>query len=711
MSPPRPPFIWTRLHLPVPLTVEVASAAIQALATLAGQPRVVLEATGRDGQVSWKLGAPADDAARAVHALQAHLGDLRTERLGQPLSAVRADQAAGVRLRGSRLLPLAAASTEPAARGVLAALSATRRGELVHLQLILGPRRAPSLPSEPVERRQRPVLAKKASQHRFACEIRLGASTADPARTRSLINDVAASLRTLEVPGVRLRLVAVHPRRFDQARSPLFWPNYLSVTDVVPMTGWPIGELPLPGVPPAHPRPLPPKGVIPSRGRVLGVASTDQERPLAIGLEDSLRHLHLLGPTGVGKSTLMARLALADITAGRSTVVIDPKGELIDDLLARIPEERRDDVVVLDARDPAPVGINGLSGVDDSDQAADSLLAVFHSLYRDSWGPRTHDILHACLLTLARRGDGSLAMVPLLLTNPGFRRSVIGPVVRRDPMGLGSFWSWYGAISDAERSQAIAPLMNKLRTVLLRPGIRGIFAQRQSRFQLHQVFTERRILLVSLAKGSLGPEAAQLLGSVLVSLLWNEALRRTGTPHAQRRPVMIHIDEVQDYLRLPGDLGDALAQARGLGVGFTLAHQHLGQLPPHIREAVLANARSRIAFNLTGHDARDLAGLTRGELVHDDFELLPAFHAYASLLVDGSPAPWCSLTTEPLPHATANPADLRARSRQQWGRSLDEVEAELLALVDRPSRGRDGDQLGRSHHTEQGSHQPEGDRP
>jgi len=225
--------------------------------------------------------------------------------------------------------------------------------------------------------------------------------------------------------------------------------------------------------------------------------------------------------------------------------------------------------------------------------------------------------------------------------------------------------------------------MNKLRPVLLRPGLRAVFGQRTPKFQLADVFTQRRILLISLSKGSLGPEAAQLLGSVVVALLWQAALGCVAVSAAERRasPVFVHIDEVQDYLRLPGDLGDALAQARGLGVGFTLAHQHLGQLPPHLREAVMANARSRVAFGLSNKDARDLAASSGGQLEASDFQFLPAFGAYDSLMVYGSPAPWCSISTGPLATASVRPNVIRERSRSQYGQPLDEVEQDLLSLI------------------------------
>lgn len=683
-----PPFMWIRLHLPVPTHLDAAKAAIMAIAGLSGQPRVVLEVTGRNGTVSWKLGCDAHQTTRILAALDAQLPGLRHEQMSilgsSTFDGLRVDTAAAIRLPGGRRLPLHHDNTGLAARGLLGALARTNKGENIHVQLVLGPRSRPTHPVEDDVRLRRAV-AKKYGEHQFGCEIRVAASTLDPARSRSLIESVVGALRSLEVPGVRIRVVRSSLQGFSAASSPFLWPNTLSISDIVPFTGWPIqaiDDAPLPGVPAPHPKLLPPINTLPRSGRPLGIATTASTlRPIAISVKDSLRHLHVLGPTGVGKSTLMAHLALRDIAEGRGVVVIDPKGDLVDDLLARLDERRLDDVVVLDARDDAPVGINGLAAAGNPELAADTMLGVFHSLYADSWGPRTHDILHASLLTLARRGDASLVMVPLLLTNPGFRRSVVGPVVKHDPMGLGSFWSWYETISEGERSQAIAPLMNKLRPVLMRPGVRAVLGQRRSKFKLLDIFTKRRLLLVSLAKGVIGPEAAQLLGSLVVSQLWTTALGRAAIAPDRRHPVMAHIDEVQDYLRLPGDLGDALAQARGLGIGLTLAHQHLDQLPKGLRAAVFANTRSRVAFQLSQRDARELAAGTSGDLEPDDFQALPAYQAYAQILSNGSPSRWVSLTTQPLPPAIREPKDVRARSRIRYGQPLTDIEADLLEMI------------------------------
>jgi TraM recognition site of TraD and TraG len=305
------------------------------------------------------------------------------------------------------------------------------------------------------------------------------------------------------------------------------------------------------------------------------------------------------------------------------------------------------------------------------------LLGLFHSLYLANWGPRTHDILGASLLTLARSKGMSLAALPLLLTDAGFRRRIVAGVA--DPIGLGPFWSIFEAWSEGERAAAIAPVMNKLRPLLLRPELRAAIGQTKASFDLRRVFTERKVLLVNLSKGLLGPESAALLGSLVISQLWQAVLGRAKVIPERRHPVFVYVDEFQDYLHLPVDLADALAQARGLGVGFTLAHQYLHQLEPRMRSAVLANAQSRVAFRLPSEDARAVAA-DSPQLAAEDFQTLGAFEAYAQLVARDAVQPWCSLRTLPAPPPFSNPATVRATSRRAYGVDRADIEAELHRL-------------------------------
>jgi type IV secretory pathway TraG/TraD family ATPase VirD4 len=367
----------------------------------------------------------------------------------------------------------------------------------------------------------------------------------------------------------------------------------INVMELVGLLGWPLGDGEYPGIVRVASRRLVVPARVPLHGRIIGDGNHPaSRRPVALDMRDALMHTHLLGPTGVGKSELLANLALADIAAGRAVAVVEPKGDLIEALLTRIPTERERDVVLLDPTDDAsPVGLNPLAhGA--PDLVADQVLAVFHGLYGDLLGPRSADVLHAGLLTLARSEHATLVALPLLLTNDRLRRRLTADL--HDDVALAPFWGWFESLSDAERQQVVSPLMNKLRPFLLRERVRRLLGQAEPRFDLRQLFTERKILLVPLNKGALGSEGASLIGSLLVAQLWRAAQTRSSIAPERRHPVSVFVDEFQDYLNLPTDLADVLAQARGLSVGLTLAHQHLAQLSPSVRAAVLANARSRL---------------------------------------------------------------------------------------------------------------------
>lgn len=705
---------WRQLELPSVIPPAQARALLVALAALPNQPRLVLEALATGGQVSWRLGADDDVTVRkAARLVTTHVPEARISAGSDPPDSDDLTVAGQIKISKNRQLPLANPDAAGVTRGLLGALAQASPAELVRLQLVLGARTWPHRPPDAVvgDRRR---LAGKHEQHGFGCALRIAARSGSQARAGQLVTGVAAALRGLESPDVAITLGRVGTRSVATASSPFLWPLWLSVDDLVPLLAWPTSadqDAALPGVPPRHPKLLPALKAHPTDGVSLGLATVDLRRgvrrAVAQAPDDALRHRHVLGPTGVGKSTLLGNLALADIAADRGVVVIDPKADLVNDLLARIPEERLDDVVVLDPSSDRPVGINPLTGVD-PDLAADSIVAVFKSLFKDAMGPRSTDILHASVLTLARRGDASLVMLPLLLTNPGFRRSVTGREAKADPLGLGAFWAGFEGMSDQAREQALRPLLNKLRQVMLRPSLRAVFGQRRPAFNLDDVFTERKILLVKLGKDTIGPEAAQLLGSVLVSQLWQTALGRTAIAHEQRSPVMVTIDEVQDYLRLPGSLADALAQARGLGVGITAAHQHRGQLG-HLLADLEANTRTKVHFQLGSTDAKVVAD-ANPVLHRQDFAALEPFNAYASLLADNQQTPWVSVTTEPMPAPVWRWQDVQQRSDARYGQPLDDIEADLLALLDAPhgrrgsseaSRGTDPEaELGRRRTTQ-----------
>lgn len=688
---------WWQLSWPREVETDWLLAVLRHLAASPIRP-IVLEAEGASGEVVHRVGLPGRD--RDV------LAALRTQLPGA--DAIETDRDLGaldgaVRLQlSSQTRPIQSDEPQLTARTLVRHLSSAGQDERLVLQWILDRPLSPQLVGGNVSRRSLQswpealadapwrgddkadsvlvrALRDKRSAPGFRAIGRIAVRAASRPRQRQLIAGVISALRTSNGPGVGWRAISTPPYRAAEVR--LGWTPRLSLNlaELASVCGWPLGvtsELPIVS---RQSRALPPPAPLVSSKRVIGESTVPPQRKVSLEIGGAMMHLAITAPTGTGKSTLLANLALQDADADRGVVVVDPKGDLIDDILARLPEDRLDDVVVVDPTSERPLGLNPLDTTHRSaEAAADQLLVVFRNLFAGYWGPRTQDILHASALTLARTPGMTLVALPLLLTDDGFRRRIVGKV--NDPFGVSAFWSTYESWSPAERATNIAPALTRLRPFLMRPGLRRMLGQAEPAWSIDEVFTERRIVLVDLADQDLGADGAKLLGSLIVAELWQAVLRRGRIEPARRHPVVIVADEFQDYCHFAQDFEAALAKSRSFGVGWTLAHQHLDQLTPSIKAALQSNARSKLLFQLGADDAR---ALTRSDpvLAPADLQGLPVYEAYARLMSGGTVQPWCSIRTLPLPARSNDPAQLRQRSAKRWGRSIDEIDAELNGLL------------------------------
>lgn len=684
------PWVWLRMFWPRPVDPHLIAGLATRLAADPLAPPLVFEVRHDHGELRYLIGVPGEHLRRVTAMLRMHVPGLDLATDPTPRTDVQVSRRLRVRPPG---LAFTTSDLDSVVRAVLAALAVPLGSEdALVLQVVLGPRHIPvSVPhhtpdpsapwwrvlidgNAPAPSETRALLRAKAGQHGFSATIRVGAAGSTPGRRRTLVLGVVGALGTARSPGMRMSVSGEPARRMNAARVPLWWPLRLAASEVAAILAWPVGDQDLPGLPALHPRRLRPAHTVTTAERVFATSGAPGDtRTVGISADDALRHLFALGPTGSGKSTALLHLITADIAAGRSVVVVDPKRQLVDDILARIPDDRRDDIVVLDAADSRPVGFNPLAPSNrDTDVVVDGLLAVFRAVFRDGWGPRTQDIFHSALLTLARTSRPgaahTLVDLPRLLTDDGFRRSLVGQVAH-DPV-LGGFWAAYDGMSPEARAGVIAAPMNKLRQFLLRPALRAILGQAEPQFHIRDVFAEHKVLLVPLNEGLLGPDTAALLGSLVVSELWQATLERARERNPSARPGMVYVDEVQQYTHLPTSLSDALAQSRSLGVAWHLACQYRDQLPPAMRAAVDTNARTKICFAVGADDARDMARQAP-ELTAEDFLSLGTYEAYVNPVVGGQPAGWASVTTLPPPAPLSDPDDIRAASRDRYGRTPD----------------------------------------
>jgi hypothetical protein len=526
----------------------------------------------------------------------------------------------------------------------------------------------------------------KVAEPQFGAIARVMATSDSPRTTRHLVGRLRAALATVEAPGAHLQPRVMMPswiaRRGQARRTPYQWGESLNAAELAAVIGWPVGGPLLIGLHLRRSRLFAPVSELPRMGRVLGDGQDHGgKRPVAQGLSEAMTHTWLLGKTGAGKSTLVAQMALSDASAASrpAIVVIEPKGDLCADIATRIPEDRRQDVVVLDPSSDVLVGLNPLR-LDEPDRelVADEIYGVFQRL-STSWGPRLGDLLYNALQTLACQPDAALTELPLLLGDDGYRRRAVARLGENGWV-LRSFWAGYDSLSPADRATIAAPILTRIRPWVTRLRLRQLIGVPRPRWTFRDVLNEGRILLVSLNTGLLGQETVRLLGSLIFQSLWQAAASRAAMPQAERRPVLVYADEWQDYTHLPTDLETMLSQARGYSMGLVLSNQSVTQLSPELRAAVTVHARSKIVMAVGSQDAVHMARELGGGVTPDDLQELGAHEAVASLMVGRETVPPVSFTTRPLSESLIDAAAIRAISRERYG--LDPVAVER-AIRDR----------------------------
>ncbi|GAA0477487.1 hypothetical protein Aca07nite_72270 [Actinoplanes capillaceus] len=476
------------------------------------------------------------------------------------------------------------------------------------------------------------------------------------ARLAGLVHTLASAAATYTGPNRLRRMKMPNPVTVLAGRR-LLRGFLASVPELAALAALP-QDLAVPGLDRARAKAVPAPVQVPGGGRNVKVLGRSQVGGHSVGLavKDSRQHVHLIGKTGVGKSTLLLNLILGDIKAGRGTVVIDPRGDLITDILDRLPASYADRIHIIDPDQENPACFNPLDDQDDPHLAVDNLVGIFAKIFQGQWGPRMDDTMRVACLTLMRHAKPTLSLVPSLLQDRQFRGRFTHNL--NDPEGLGGFWLWYDSINEQFRGQVIAPVLARLRAFLLRDFVKNVIGNAHSSFDMGQVLNGG-VLLCRLPKGILGEETARILGSLIVARVWQAAIARAGIPEEDRKDACLFIDECQNFLTLPGSVSDMLAEARGFRLGLVLAHQNIAQLPADVASAVSANARTKIVFNVDPDDARDLSRHTKPEIDEHDLAHLDVYTATARLLVDNRELPAFTFFTKPSPDADGDPTAIR----------------------------------------------------
>lgn len=664
-------------------------------------PTLGLELWATDRGLTHRLQVSPQQEDQVIPQLRSMLPGIRVERDPQPPSfewtyAVELGQ--HDRNRTMRIY-----SPEVHSASLLASVQPLSRGERVVLQWIVSTApnlRAPQYEQAPkggkeLQRYQLThgfVVRDKATVEDWQAKLgevnmlavlRVGVRASNPKRAKYLLGRVRASLKSTAGPNNHLKRRLVRQStvssRINMASGNLAHPAKLAASELAALLAWPIGNPHVAGLPQAQARQLPATEVIPRAGRVLGRSNfPGNERPIAVSVANSLKHLHVCGPTGVGKTALLANLATQDMQREGGVIVMEPKGDLFREVLARVPDSRVDDVIVLDVTDDYfPVGFNILQGKPQT--VASELQRLFEYLYpADARGVRVRQGLYHAVLTLMTSTNAGVPMTfvdigPLCAPREheaAFSDSLIRGIQHDEE--LASFWKDIQHLSRGQRDSFFGPLLGRIWQLNARPEIRHIIGQSASTFDMRAVLQEKKILLVNLA--GLGEDVAKLVGSLLVNALWSEVQAGAASP---ANPTSLYLDEFQDFLNMPINPETMLAKARSMGLAMTLVHQHLTQLGPELRAAVMANARSKLIFQTSADDARLFAREFGNQVSEQDLLHLGQFEVVARVATDHGVSAPVTGTTNPPMKMTGNRDAVIAHSRRQHSRPRAEVAAEI----------------------------------
>jgi hypothetical protein len=683
----------SRVRLSTRYPAGLEAAPVTAIwSGLAGLPptttEIIAELTATEGSITHSLWVPKA-ARESVRA--ALVGAVPSMRITEapPSSSDRATLS--LRLFVGEPTFLLTDNAAGVSRSVLSSMANLREGEAVSLLWALSPQRARPRPElENPTPRQREIAkawAAKASQPGFGVAGLILVRAATRSRARELASHVENVLRSRRGLSGGIRVTSERGNRiFASLPKVRRSSGFLAVSEVVQLLALPVGE-PVSGVEVGASRELlVPRHVPREEGRRLFIGRDSKgERPVALSPEAATHHVAVIGPSGVGKSVLLANSILSDIEAGHGGVVVDPKGDLLNTVLDRVPPEHAERIVVLDAGDDtrAVPGLDVLRG-GDLDARADTLIRTFKAMFPD-WGIRSEIFGRLGIRTLSTTPGATLMSLAQLFADEGYRRAAIANL--GDDEFLRQSWAQYESLSPAAKVDVVQAPLSRVMALLSRPRVRAVVASRDAKIDVGRLLAEKRFLLVSLAPGTLGA-AAPLIGSAVMLATWNAIESRVAVRPEHRHLVNIYVDELATVVNgMPSDIELAAERARGLGASLTVAFQSAGRVVEPARAAILGNLATLISFRSGATEAPTIARELPG-ISPDDLMALGRFEVAARVGTGaGSSVSVVTGRTEPLPPVTGQATAIRDRSARLYGSTLDEPTPPSDA-------GDDGDMVG-----------------
>ena len=404
----------------------------------------------------------------------------------------------------------------------------------------------------------------------------------------------------------------------------------------------------------------------------------NQRRRFGIKTDDRRRHMYLVGKTGMGKTTLIENMVVSDMVAGHGMAYIDPHGDTAQKLLDFVPSNRLNDVVYFNpAVQDFPIGFNILESVDPSKKhlVAAGLMGVFKKIWPDVWSARMEYILLNTVLALLDYPGSTLLGINRLLVDPEYRKKVVALI--QDPV-VKTFWvKEFAAFSEKYRTEAIAPVQNKVGQFLSAAIIRNIVAQVNSTINMRDIMDNQKIFIVNLAKGLIGEENARLLGAMIITRLQLAAMERVDILESARRDFYLYVDEFQNFAT--ESFANILSEARKYRLNLIIAHQYIEQLDEVVRPAVFGNVGTIVCFRVGGGDGELLEPELTPRYLAEDLVNLAKFDVYLKLMIDGvASQPFSASTLPPIGKPTGNNDKVIKVSRERYAQPRAVIEDKVL---------------------------------
>ncbi len=408
----------------------------------------------------------------------------------------------------------------------------------------------------------------------------------------------------------------------------------------------------------------------------------NQEVPFGIKTDDRRRHMYLIGKTGMGKTTVMENMVIQDIRNGHGVAFLDPHGDSIQRILDSIPSNRVNDVIYFNPADMEyPVAFNILEAVDTKYKhlVASGLMGVFTKIWANLWSARMEYILNNTILALLDSPGNTLLGITRMYVDKKYRKKIVDNI--KDPM-VRAFWTdEFANYNEKYRTEAIAPIQNKVGQFLSSGIIRNIVGQPKSTIDLREIMDQRKILIMDLSKGRVGEDNSALLGAMIVTKLQLAAMSRTDVPEKERKDFYLYVDEFQNFAT--DSFATILSEARKYRLNLIVGHQYIGQLVQErntkVRDAIFGNVGTLVVFRIGAEDAEFLVKEFEPVFTEVDIVNLPKYHILLKLMINGVASdPFSAVTLSPNPDDITGTLDKVIKvSRERYSNPVAEVEEKI----------------------------------